>query len=81
MCFPVVVISFGVESSLNSRILSFSPGIRSSSRNDSDVPLSTSSVAPLVLGTNRLVAAVVNLKAVEVVVTAGEVDDGLLAVW
>ena len=61
MCFPAVVISFGVESSLNSRIFSFSPGISSPSRNDSDAPLSTSSVAPLVLGVNRLVA-VVNTK-------------------
>ena len=61
MCFPVV-ISFGVESSLNSRILSFSPGIGSSSRNDSDAPLSTSSVTPLVLEVNRLVAAAVNMK-------------------
>ena len=62
MCFPAVVISFGVESSLNSRILSFTPGISSSSRNDSDVPLSTSSVAPLVLGVNRIVAPAVNMK-------------------
>ena len=62
MCFPAVVISFGVESSLNSRILSFSPGISLSSRNDSDAPLSISSVAPLVLGVNRLVAAAVNMK-------------------
>ena len=62
MCFPTVVISFGVESSLNSRILSFSPGISSSSRNDSDATMSTSSVAPLVLGVNRLVAAAVNVK-------------------
>ena len=61
MCFPAVVISFGIESSLNSRILSFSPGISSSLRNDSDTPLSTNSVAPLVLGVNRLVAAV-NIK-------------------
>ena len=60
--FPAVVISFDVESSLNSRILSFSPGISSSSRKDSDAPLSTSSVAPLVLGVNRLVAAAVNMK-------------------
>ena len=56
------MISFGVESSLNSRILSFSPGISSSSRNDSGAPLLTSSVAPLVLGVNRLVAAAVNMK-------------------
>ena len=56
------MISFGVESSLKSRVLSFSPGISSSSRNDSDAPLSTSSVAPLVLGVNRLVAAAVNMK-------------------
>ena len=62
MCFPAVVISFGVESSLNSRILSFSPGISSSSRNDSDAPLSTSSVASLVLGVDRIVAAAVNMK-------------------
>ena len=62
MCFPAVVISFGVESSLNSRIFSFSPGISLSSRNDSDAPLSTSSVAPLVLEVNRLVAATVNMK-------------------
>ena len=62
MCFPAVAISFGVESSFNSSILSFSPGISSSSRNDSDAPLSTSSVAPLVLGVNRLVAAAVNMK-------------------
>ena len=62
VCFPEVVISFSVESSLNSRILSFSPAISSSSRNDSDAPLSTSSVAPLVLGANRLVAAAVNTK-------------------
>ena len=62
MCFPAVVISFGVESSLNSRIYSFRPGISSSSRNDSDAPLSTSSVAPLVLGVNRLVAVAVNMK-------------------
>ena len=62
MCFSAVLISFGVESSLNSRILSFSPGISSSSRNDSDAPLSTSSVTPLVLGVNRLVAATVNVK-------------------
>ena len=69
------MISFGVESFLNSRILSLSPGISLSSRNDSDAPLSTSSVAPLVLEVKRLVAAV------EVVVAAGEVEDGLLAVW
>ena len=56
------MISFGVESSLNSRILSFNPGISSSSRNDSDAPLSTSSVPPLVLGMNRLVAVAVNMK-------------------
>ena len=58
MCFPAVVISFDVESALNSRILSFSPEISSSSRNDYDASLSTSSVTPLVLGVNRLVAAV-----------------------
>ena len=62
MCFPAVVISFGVESALNSRILSYSPGISSTSRNDSDAPLPTSSVAPLVLGVNRLVADAVNMK-------------------
>ena len=62
VCFPEVVISFGVESPLNSRILSFSPGISSSSRNDSDAPLSTSSVAPLVLGVNSLVASAVEMK-------------------
>ena len=62
LCFPAVVISFGVKSSLNSRILSFSPGISSSSRNDSNAPLSTSSVAPLILEVNRLVAAAVNIK-------------------
>ena len=62
MCFPAVVISFGVESSLNSRNLSFSPGISSPSRNDSDAPLSTSSVAPLELGVNHLVAAAVNMR-------------------
>ena len=62
MYFPAVVIYFGVESSLDYRILSFSPGISSSSRNDSDTLLSTSSVAPLVLGVNRLVAAAVNMK-------------------
>ena len=62
VCFPAVVISFGVESSLNSRILSFSPRISSSSRNDSDAPLSTSNVALLVLGMNRLVAAAVDVK-------------------
>ena len=62
MCFTAVVIFFGVESSLNSWIVSFSPGISSSSRNDSDAPLSTSSVALLVLGVNRLVAAAVNMK-------------------
>ena len=56
------MISFGVESSLNSRILSFSPRIISSSTNDSDAPLSTSSIVPLVLGVNRLVAAAVNMK-------------------
>ena len=60
--FPTGCISFGVESFLNSRILSFSPGISSSSRKDSDTPLSTSSVAPLVLGVNRIVAAAVNMK-------------------
>ena len=76
MCFTAVVISFGVERSLNSRILSFSPGISSPSRNDSDASLSTNSVAPLVLGANRVVAA-----AVKVVVAAGAVDDGLLVVW
>ena len=69
------MISFGVESFLNSRILSFSPGISWSSRNDSDAPQSTSNVTPLVLGVKRLVAAV------EVVVAVGEVEDGLLAVW
>ena len=62
MCFPAVVISFGVESSLNSRILSFSPGISSSLRSNFDAPLSNSSVAPLVLGVNRLVATAVNMK-------------------
>ena len=56
------MISFGVESSLNSRILSFSPGISSSSMNDFDAPLLTSGVAPLVLGVNRLVAPAVNMK-------------------
>ena len=60
--FPAVVIYFGVKNSLNSRILSFSPGTSSSSRNDSDAPLSTSSIAPLVLGVNRLVAAAVSTK-------------------
>ena len=62
MCFPAVVISFGVDSSMNSRILSFNPGISSSSRNNSDAPLSTSSVALLVLGVICLVAAAVNVK-------------------
>ena len=60
--FPGGCDFFGVESSLNSRTLSFSPGISSSSRNDSDALLSTSSVTPLVLGVNRLVAAAVNVK-------------------
>ena len=62
MCFLAVVISIGVESSLKYRIISFSPETSSLSRNDSDAPLSTSSVAPLVLGVNRLMAAAVNMK-------------------
>ena len=61
MCFPAVVISIGVENSLNSRILRFSPGISLSWRNNFDAPLLTRSVAPLVLGVNCLVAAV-NMK-------------------
>ena len=62
VCFPAVVISFGVENSLNSCNPSFSPGISSSSRKGSNAPLSSSSVAPLVLGVNCLVAAAVNTK-------------------
>ena len=53
VCFPAVVISRGVDRVLNSRIRVLRSGMSSSSRKDSDAPLSTSKVAPLALGVKR----------------------------